>query len=154
MTKRWLVALALIVVQVWSCFSSLLTAGTEEIKRDCQNLLAAHDPHLHVFRDLSERVVCTGNSTVVRPTSYCVAHGQECLAVPEHVDMIGIPCVDWSPAGLRVGYDGKTMQLVHAFIAIHLQSETPLVIVEEVPDLSKRAMTDYQKRRFITVSSK
>lgn len=56
--------------------------------------------------------------------------------------MTGIPCVDWSPAGARARYNGTTMRLLHAFVLIHMQNDTPLVIVEEVPDLSRTALPD------------
>ena len=107
----------------------------------------------HYFLDLMDRVP---TATVRRGMRYaekcqrlrdcwmqrsclCMTHGGFCLCEPVDVDFSGLPCVDFSPAGDRRGLDGDTIELFIVWARLHCTQQTPLVILENVPDQHGRA---------------
>ena len=73
---------------------------------------------------------------MLSPSQFCYTHGGECpLGVQTDVDMSGLPCQDNSRANPRRKYfGGKNGSCYLAWARKHSLLQTPLLIVENVPD--------------------
>ena len=70
---------------------------------------------------------------------WCFQHGKPCklftpdAAVPDY-DISGLPCPDMSRAGLRKFEEGKTSSVFACHAKMHVQWQTPMLVVENVQD--------------------
>ena len=53
-------------------------------------------------------------------------------------EVAGLPCTDQSRAGKRLFHNGPTAPVFMAHAKIHLAKQTPLVLLENVPDRGLR----------------
>lgn len=70
---------------------------------------------------------------------HCYTHNKCCSlglvsGIPPDFDLSGLPCPDMSPCGLRQGLEGPTAQVFIAHAKHHIALQTPLLVIENVPD--------------------
>lgn len=68
---------------------------------------------------------------------HCFTHGHKCPlleGVQSEYDVSGLPCPDMSPAGLGLKEEGKTSAVFISHAKLHIAKQTPLLVVENVPD--------------------
>ena len=64
----------------------------------------------------------------------CAVTGTECA---EDFNAAGLPCWDYSCAGLRLQEEGKTKKVFLAYAKRHIRQRTPLLLIENVKDSGK-----------------
>jgi len=135
----------------------------EEIKQSCRQLIfdnsrwvntatAAWRPCPCIFGDLTHILppdsfnpdgpfrekVRAIHRAPLRTSQHCFTHGKDCPIFGSHVDIdldiSGLPCPDHSPAGLRMHEQGKTSAVFACHAKLHCALQTPLLIIENVPD--------------------
>ena len=70
------------------------------------------------------------------PFLWCARHMSYCFLEGVDLDASGFPCVDWSPAGRRLGIYGESFAILLCLIAWHRAVRTRLVLLENVPQFS------------------
>ena len=69
---------------------------------------------------------------------WCYTHGKYCELFAadkaSELDVSGLPCPDFSAAGLRRREEGPTATVFMAHAKRHKELETPLIVVENVKD--------------------
>ena len=70
---------------------------------------------------------------------YCFQHGRVCSIFGPHAkkpdyDISGLPCPDFSKAGKRQGSEGKTSSVFACHAKMHIQLQTPLLVIENVQE--------------------
>ena len=82
---------------------------------------------------------------------HCYTHGQKCpiygAAKKPDYDLSGLPCPDHSPAGKRLYEEGKTSSVFACHAKLHIANQTPLLIIENVPDRANLFVTYPLPRR-------
>ena len=66
----------------------------------------------------------------------CVAHGKLCPLFSRTADLevAGLPCVDFSKAGLQLKEEGPTSPIFCCHAKVHAEKMTPVIILENVPE--------------------
>ena len=70
--------------------------------------------------------------------AFCVAHNKMCPLFsekPADLEVAGLPCTDMSRAGLSRKEEGPTAPIFCCHGKLHVQKQTPLIIIENVQDL-------------------
>jgi hypothetical protein len=62
--------------------------------------------------------------------AFCASHQQWCFFPRVDFDASGLPCVDFSPSGLRLLENGEHFHLHIGYCRYHKQSRTPLLLHE------------------------
>lgn len=130
---------------------------TKDSDRGCQNVLTAycHEPEEHVgvnvldhspslrtsasdfmswtLGDRIARVMCAPAAD--HKSIWCHRHQQYCRFHACDVDISGVPCVDFSPAGKQLGILGPSMLVILSLLSWHRQSCTKLIFLENVPEM-------------------
>ena len=90
---------------------------------------------------------------------HCYTHGISCQiyggARPDY-DLSGLPCPDHSPAGLKQYEQGPTSSVFACHAKLHIALQTPMLIIENVPDKGLKNVIQFslirssknQKKRF------
>jgi site-specific DNA-cytosine methylase len=74
---------------------------------------------------------------------HCEYHGKRCkLPVSIDVDLSGLPCTDFSPAGSRLGIEGETMEVFMAHARWAIVSGIKILLIENVPQLPLELIED------------
>jgi site-specific DNA-cytosine methylase len=66
----------------------------------------------------------------VSPTAYCCVHRRQCRYAEARLHIAGVPCVDWSPMGLRTGQHGKTVRCFTSWCAQRRRIQEDVVGIE------------------------
>jgi len=77
----------------------------------------------------------TARRTPLNATAYCVTHDQECPLKEADIDFSGLPCIGFSPSGQRAGLIHPTMWLFIIYAKWHCIHGTPVLILENVPEI-------------------
>jgi site-specific DNA-cytosine methylase len=122
-------------------------------------------PHEHICRDVmahvqlpvwnadwSFRDKCFAVLTSpVSPVLWCDFHEQQCRLPDVDLDVSGFPCVDWAPSGNRLGVEGPTIGVLLCICHWHLERETPLVLLENVPDFRTELVFALMQHKYYIV---
>ena len=79
------------------------------------------------------------NRSPLKTKQWCYTHHRECsLGVcggmkPDY-DISGLPCPDMSPAGSRRREEGPTAPVFICHAKLHIALQTPMLVIENVPD--------------------
>ncbi|CAE7028680.1 unnamed protein product [Symbiodinium natans] len=84
-------------------------------------------------------------------TQHCWVHNDACrLDVPVQIDVSGLPCPDNSRANLKRKFQEGGSGIVYATWAQrHIQKRTPLLLIENVPDINVAALRDLLEEDYI-----
>lgn len=79
------------------------------------------------------------NKAKLRMKQHCFTHSQKCnifgkFARQADLDISGLPCPDFSKAGKGKKREGKTSSVFACHAKFHAAWQTPLLIIENVPD--------------------
>ena len=106
----------------------------------------AADPFQRRLQDINRAKLCRKQRLGLFKRSYhgsrfCYTHNRCCPivgrdAVTPDYDCSGLPCPDWSAAGLRLKEEGVTSNVFIAHAKLHTKNKTPLLVIENVQDLS------------------
>ncbi|CAK9081695.1 unnamed protein product [Durusdinium trenchii] len=86
------------------------------------------------------------NQAKLRTTQYCFTHDHQCpifgkRAREVDLDVSGLPCPDFSRAGVERGKEGPTAMLFCSHAKFHAAWQTPMLIIENAPDLDLGMIT-------------
>ncbi|CAE7241358.1 unnamed protein product [Symbiodinium necroappetens] len=83
----------------------------------------------------------------------CSTHGRECsLQEPVQIDVSGLPCPDNSRANRKRKYEEGPSGLVYiTWAQRHKMNQTPLLLIENVPDINMKAMNHLLGHDYILI---
>ena len=78
------------------------------------------------------------NTCHLKTHQWCLSHKKLCPVIgaeaAEDFSTAGLPCWDYSCAGLRLQEEGKTKKVFLAYAKRHIRQRTPLLLIENVKD--------------------
>ena len=94
-----------------------------------------------------EKVV-RANRCPLRQHTWCYTHNGFCplfgSGVAADIEVAGLPCIDFSKAGKRLGPEGPHSKVFVAHAKRHVEMATPVIVIENVWDRgSKRDMRGF-----------
>ena len=67
------------------------------------------------------------------PGARCFTHGRICNGRIADINVSGLPCVDYSPSGLKRGCEGPTNSVYIIFFKKHKKRKSRVIVGENVP---------------------
>ena len=86
------------------------------------------------------------NRAKLKKRQFCFTHNRKCPIFGEGAresdfDLSGLPCPDHSRAGHGLGREGPTAPVFGAHAKYHVACQTPMLIIENVPDRVQPKLT-------------
>ena len=109
----------------------------ELLPLDVKSLVCHKDPP---SPSVLEKLII-GNQVALSPDAWCYRLKRRVIICMGDIAVCGVPCIDFSPMGLRRGLDGPTASVLVVWVRL-LQIHQPMfIILEEVVQFRKRGLS-------------